>query len=127
MTDRDEDITRAMAPCIDELARCARFGDSSARDALWTAFASKLHRTTWQLWVPSAHRGMTGLWGREEVGQEAWLVVMKMVTRWKGDAGFAWYVFGVFPLRLRSTVYRKLARTAVPAGEEVTPIFPFEY
>lgn len=90
----DEDIW------LGQLARAARAGDRSARDALWLVVEPRLvrmaERTAWAF--PTLEQ--------DDVVQEVFPIFAALVAAWPGPGttgtGFAIYLFGMFRWRLHS-------------------------
>lgn len=95
---------------IDLLARRAREGEMAARDRLYTALAPRLHRKGYILrpWPNTPQH--IGIWDRDDVDQEGWIVYAELLAAWDGEMPFVPYLFARFPWRLRDRVLRGIGR-----------------
>lgn len=103
-------LERRLAPTV----HLAHHGDQQARDALFIAFQPKLSRFVGGIRAPRIHPDQTGIWDRDDVEQEAWLVFDELVRHWTPDRPFGRYILANFPWRLRDAVFRGIARRGVP-------------
>jgi len=110
----EDDIDPALERLLAEVARRAQSGDWAARDALYAAFEPKLSRFVRRIRVPFMPAGCVGLWERDDVQQEAWLVFAGIVASWPEDVLFGRYVLANFPWRLRDAIHRGVAKRSVP-------------
>lgn len=102
---------------VQELAVRARNGDNTARDQLFWALRPRLNRKSWFLksWPNTA--GMTGIWDRDDVRQETWLVFVDLLTAWDGKTKFVPYLLARFGWRLRDRILRGIGKRQNQFGE----------
>lgn len=95
---------------IEQLARQAREGEIAARDRLYTALAPRLHRKGYILrpWPNTPLE--TGIWDRDDVDQEGWIVFAELVAAWDGEMPFLPYFFARFAWRLRDRILRGIGK-----------------
>ena len=110
----NDEILPAFERTLQPIAVRAREGDWAARDALYTAFEPKLMRFVRRIRTPYAPSGAVGLWGPDDVAQEAYLVFVGVIASWPLEIPFGRYVLANFPWRLRDTVYRGIGKRNVP-------------
>jgi len=118
----DDDISPALERTLHPVAVRAQAGDWAARDALYTAFEPKLMRFARRIRVPFAPGGAKGIWERDDVTQEAYLVFIGVVESWPPSIPFGRYVLAHFPWRLRDAVHRGVGKRSVPPRTFGVPI-----
>jgi RNA polymerase sigma factor (sigma-70 family) len=118
----DDEILPAFERAVQPVAECAHLGDHAARDALYAAFEPKLMRFVRRIRVPYAPGDARGLWDRDDVAQEAYLVFLGVIESWSPAIPFGRYVLANFPWRLRDAVHRGIARRGVPPRTVAVPI-----
>lgn len=118
----DDDITLSLEQALHPVAVRAQDGDRAARDALYTAFEPKLMRFARRIRVPFAPGGAKGLWDRDDVVQETYLVFTAVVGNWPPAIPFGRYLLAHFPWRLRDAVHRGVGRRSVPPRTFGVPI-----
>ncbi len=118
----EDDISAHLERALRPVAERAQAGDWSARDALYTAFEPKLMRFARRIRVPWAPHGDHGLWERDDVAQEAYLVFFGVIESWSPGIPFGRYVLANFPWRLRDAVYRGFGKRTVPPRTFGVPI-----
>jgi RNA polymerase sigma factor (sigma-70 family) len=118
----DDVVLPAFDDRLGEIARRARAGDTGARDALYAAFEPKLRRLSFAVRPPFAPFGSQGVWDRDDVAQEAYLVFVELVDGWSDDHSFTAYIMSRFPWRLRDVIQRGVARPSVPPRRHEVPI-----
>jgi RNA polymerase sigma factor (sigma-70 family) len=118
----DDVVLPAFEEKLGEFARRAQAGDVDARDALFFAFQPKLARLMRVVRPPFAPTGSSGVWDRDDVGQEAYLVFIDLVLAWPGDVPLTAYLMSRFPWRLKDTIRRGVARSPVPPHRSLVPI-----
>jgi RNA polymerase sigma factor (sigma-70 family) len=64
--------------------------------------------------VPPAPTGSQGVWERDDVVQEAYLVFVEIIGNWSPEIPFGRYLLANFPWRLRDAVYRGVGKRQVP-------------
>lgn len=105
-------------PAFDEklgmFAIRAQQDDREARDALYFAFLPKLTRLMAHVRPPAVPPGAEGVWSRDDVEQEAYLVFLEIVDAWSGDVSFTSFLLSRFPWRLKDVFRRGIGRSAVP-------------
>jgi len=101
---------RTLGPIVER----AQAGDLAARDALFASFQPKIMRFVRRIRVPFVPDGARGLWERDDVAQEAYLVFLGVIESWPPAIPFGRYFLANFPWRLRDAVYRGVARRGVP-------------
>lgn len=111
-------LERRLAPTVLR----AHLGDNDARDALFLAFRSKLARFIRRIHTPRTRPDQVGIWDREDVEQEAWLVFDELIRSWTPERPFGRYILATFPWRLRDALNRGVARKGVPPRMTLVPI-----
>jgi RNA polymerase sigma factor (sigma-70 family) len=104
-------LERRLLPTVQR----AHAGCQEARDALYIAFGPKLERFTRRVHAPFLGDDRTGVWDRDDVEQEAWLVFDELIAQWTPERPFGRYILATFPWRLRDAVYRGIGRRGVPS------------
>ena len=106
---------------IDLLARQAREGEIAARDRLYAALAPRLHRKGYILrpWPNTPLE--VGIWDRDDVDQEGWIVFAELVSGWDGEMPFLPYLFARYPWRLRDRILRGIGKPLPRIGEVRVP------
>lgn len=107
-------ILPAFDDTLGEFAIRAQEGDQEARDALYAAFLPKLMRLMSALRPPYVPSGSQGIWNRDDVAQEAYLVFIDLVAAWSGDVSFTAYVLSRFPWRLKDVIHRGIGKSSIP-------------
>lgn len=110
----NDEILPAFERTLQPIAERAQAGDRDARDALFASFQPKIMRFVRRIRVPFVPDGDRGLWEREDVAQEAYLVFLGVIESWPPALPFGRYFLANFPWRLRDAVYRGVARRGVP-------------
>jgi DNA-directed RNA polymerase specialized sigma24 family protein len=118
----DDVILPAFDDTLGDLAIRAQEGDQEARDALYAAFLPKLTQLMSSLRPPFAPPGSQGIWNRDDVAQEAYLVFVELIDAWSGDVSFTAYVLSRFPWRLKDVVHRGIGKSPVPPRQYGVPI-----
>lgn len=127
----DDVILPAFDDTLGDFAIRAQEGDTDARDALFFAFLPKLERLMTHARPPSARNGMTGLWDRDDVEQEAYLAFLELVDGWSGDVSFTSWLLSRFPWRLKDAIRDGIGRPPMPprqhaVGIEQAELVPIE-
>lgn len=117
-----DDVSAAIEGRLRPTALRARAGCPVARDALYLALHPKLERFIRRVRVPHLGEGRTGIWDRDDVEQEAWLVFAELVEQWSPERPFGRYILATFPWRLRDAIYRGIGRRGVPTRMALVPI-----
>lgn len=114
-------IDREMVAAVNELARIAKAGDIAARDCLWCSLRARIDRVSWVLkpWPNSA--GITGIWDRDDVRQESWVVFAELLQTWDGKVSFVPYLLARFSWRLRDRILRGIGKRQTQYGEIRVP------
>ncbi len=103
-----EELTPALDALLTTIARRARAGDLAARNALYFALEAKIARFVRRYrYAPWSDDGR---WDADDVGQEAFLVFVELISAWPGEGSFGPYFLSRFPWRLRDAVIRRLIR-----------------
>lgn len=110
----NDEILPAFERTLQPIAERAQLGDHAARDALFAAFQPKIMRFVRRIRVPFAPGGAHGLWDRDDVAQEAYLVFLGVIESWSPSIPFGRYMLANFPWRLRDAVHRGVARRGIP-------------
>jgi RNA polymerase sigma factor (sigma-70 family) len=111
----DDELTPALERALEPVARRALAGDWAARDALHAAFEPKLMRFVRRIRVPFAPGGTAvGIWERDDVMQESYLVFVDLVANWTPGIPFGRYVLANFPWRLRDAIHRGIGKRNLP-------------
>lgn len=96
-----------IAPELDQvvsgIARARERTDAALRDALFDAYAQRLHRILIRLW----YRNLSGF-GCElaDLEQELYLIFVGLLDQWPGSGSFSAYVHGAVPWRLYDAARR---------------------
>jgi RNA polymerase sigma factor (sigma-70 family) len=109
-----DDLSAAIERRLRPTALRARAGCPSARDALYLALRPKLERFIRGVRVPFLGDDRTGIWDRDDVEQEAFLVFIELIDAWEPERPFGRYILATFPWRLRDAIYRGIGRRGVP-------------
>ncbi|MDP9356042.1 MAG: sigma-70 family RNA polymerase sigma factor [Chloroflexota bacterium] len=100
----DADPTPAAGCAVTVLAVAARAGDPDALASLYTSLEPKISRFV------RRYRGWErASWDAEDVSQEAYLALVRLLEQWSGEGPFLPYFFACYRFRLRDAVCR-LAR-----------------
>jgi RNA polymerase sigma factor (sigma-70 family) len=117
-----DDLSVAIERRLHPTALRARAGCPVARDALYLALLPKLERFIRGVRVPMFGDDRTGIWDRNDVEQEAFLVFTELLDGWEPERPFGRYVLATFPWRLRDAIYRGIGRRGVPTRMALVPI-----
>ena len=96
---------------IGDLAIAASQGDIAARDALYYSLQPRLDRISWVLRPWPNTPGMTGIWDRDDVQQESWIVFVELLEAWDRQVSFVPYLLARFAWRLRDRILRGIGRS----------------
>ena len=118
----DDVILPSFDETLGAFAIRAQQDDRAARDALYFAFLPKLTRMMMQVRPPYAPDGAEGIWNRDDVEQEGYLVFLELVDGWSGDVSFTAFLLSRFLWRLKDAIHRGVGRSSVPPRHVVTPI-----
>lgn len=110
----NDELSAATEHRLRPTALRARAGCPAARDALYLALHPKLERFIRRVRVPMFGDDRTGIWDRDDVEQEAFLVFIELLDQWETERPFGRYVLSTFPWRLRDAIYRGIGRRGVP-------------
>ncbi len=110
----NDDLSTATERRLRPTALRARAGCQAARDALYLALLPKLERFIRRVRVPVFSDDRTGVWDRDDVEQEAFLVFIELLDQWETERPFGRYILSTFPWRLRDAIYRGIGRRGVP-------------
>lgn len=104
---------------LQHLAVAARRGDVAARDLLYRSLQNRLHRIGWVLrpWPDTADE--TGIWERDDVRQESWLVFVDLLRAWNEEGSFVAYLLARFAWRLRDRILRGIGKSKRHFGHRV--------
>ncbi len=117
-----DDLSTATEGRLRPTALRARAGCPAARDALYLALHPKLDRFIRRVHVPVLSDTRTGIWDRDDVEQEAFLVFTELLDQWETERPFGRYILSTFPWRLRDAIYRGIGRRGVPTRMALVPI-----
>lgn len=106
---------------LQQLAALANAGDIAARDGLFFALQPRLHRIGYVLRPWPNTPVHTGLWERDDVDQECWLIFMDLLAAWDGDTPFVPFLLARFAWRLRDRILRGIGKSPVPTGTTRVP------
>lgn len=95
---------------IQKLAKRAQTGDIDARDQLFFALRPRLNRISWVLKPWPNSPGVTGIWDRDDVRQETWVVYAELLAAWDGTVSFTPYLLARFAWRLRDRILRGIGK-----------------
>lgn len=114
-------IDSSTVDTLHQLATQAQGGDIDARDRLYFSLEPRLHRIGYVLRPWPNSPDLTGLWDRDDVNQECWLIYMDLLTAWDGEASFVTYLLARFAWRLRDRILRGIGKPSVPLGTTRVP------
>lgn len=117
----DDVILPAFDDTLGAVAIRAQQGDTDARDALFFAYLPKLDRLMTTARPPYALAGMTGVWDRDDVEQEAYLVFVELLHGWSGDVSFTAWLLSRFPWRLKDAIRDGIAKPMTPPRHAQVP------
>lgn len=118
----DDVILPTFEETLGSFAMRAQQGDRIARDALFRAYLPKLDRLMRGIRPPFAPDGAEGIWTRDDVAQEVYLVFVDLVDTWAGDVDFTSYLLSRFSWRLKDVIYRGIGKPPVPPRWRAVPI-----
>ncbi|HWV22864.1 MAG TPA: sigma-70 family RNA polymerase sigma factor [Thermomicrobiales bacterium] len=118
----DDIILPTFEETLGSFAIRAQQGDRIARDALYAAYLPKLTRLAKGIRPPFAPDGAEGIWSRDDVTQEVYLVFVDLVDTWAGDVDFTAFLLSRFAWRLRDVVLRGIGKSSVPPRWRSVPI-----
>lgn len=118
----DDVILPSFDDTLGSFAIRAQEGDTDARDALFFAYLPKLDRLMNHARVPHAAHGETGVWDRDDVEQEAYLVFLDLVDSWSGDVSFTSWLLARFPWRLRNAIAYGIGKPSAPPRQRLIPL-----
>jgi RNA polymerase sigma factor (sigma-70 family) len=118
----DDVILPSFDETLGAFAIRAQQDDREARDALYFAFLPKLTRLMSAARPPFAGTGLEGIWNRDDVEQEAYLVFLELVDAWSGDVSFTAFVLSRFPWRLKDSIRRGIGKPSVPPRHAVVSL-----
>lgn len=95
---------------IQDLALQASEGDRAARDCLWFALQPRLDRVSHVLKPWPNTPSITGIWDRDDVRQETWMIFAELLESWNGKVDFVPYLLARFPWRLRDRILRGIGK-----------------
>lgn len=104
-------IDKAIVTAIHGLALAAKAGDVRARDELFFSLRPRLNRISWVLKPWPNGPEITGVWDRDDVHQETWVVFAELLEAWDATAGFVPYLFARFAWRLRDRILRGIGKS----------------
>lgn len=89
---------------IDRVAVAARTGSQEATTTLLLMFGPVLNRMADRQWRRAAGGRIGGAWDRDDLRQEAGLLLIRLVRGWQGEGPFGPYALAVLPRRLGEVV-----------------------
>lgn len=109
-------IDAATVAHVQALAIRAHAGDVAARDQLYFALRPRLDLISRVLrpW-PNTSREI-GIWGRDDVRQESWLVFTELLAVWDQSVSFIPYLLARFAWRLRDRILRGIGKSQTQFG-----------
>ena len=110
----NDELLPALEERLHSVAVRAKEGDRVARNGLYAAFEPKLIRIARRLNVPPAFGTDIGIWGREDIYQEAFIAFAELIDTWTVTIPFGRYILANIPWRLRDAVYRGVGKRGVP-------------
>lgn len=118
----DDVILPTFEQTLGSFAMRAQLGDRIARDTLFHAYLPKLNRLMRGIRPPYAPDGAEGIWSRDDVAQEMYLVFVDLVEAWAGDVDFTAFLLSRFAWRLKDAVFRGIGKPATPPRWSAVPI-----
>lgn len=103
-------IDSAAVAAIQSMAARAAAGDITARDVLWFAFQPRLDRVSHVLKPWPNTPSLTGIWERNDVRQESWIIFAELLDAWDREVSFVPYLLARFPWRLRDRILRGIGK-----------------
>ncbi|MEZ4665879.1 MAG: sigma-70 family RNA polymerase sigma factor [Thermomicrobiales bacterium] len=98
---------------VSALVRARDSSDAALRDALFDAYAARLHHILIRLW----YRSLSGFGCElDDLEQELYLIFIELLDNWSGSGSFSAYVHGAVPWRLYDAA-RRLAPRDRPLGD----------
>jgi RNA polymerase sigma factor (sigma-70 family) len=110
----NDELLPAVEERLHPVALRAKDGERAARNGLYAAFEPKIHRFAQRLTIPRVHGTDVGVWDRDDVLQEAFIVFAELTEAWTPTIPFGRYLLANLPWRLRDAVYRGVGRRGVP-------------
>jgi RNA polymerase sigma factor (sigma-70 family) len=107
-------IDPALDGILSELARGEDIISAELRNALYVAYAPRLHRILIRLWYRNLSEFGCDL---EDLEQELFLIFVLLVERWSGSGSLSAYLHGALPWRLYDAA-RRLAPRDRPLGDQ---------
>ena len=106
-------IDPALDRIVSDLARSDSAIDPALRNALFVAYAPRLHRILIRLWYRNLSEFGCEL---EDLEQELFLIFDSLLNRWSGAGSLSAYLLGAIPWRLYDAA-KKLAPRDRPLGD----------
>ncbi len=106
-------IDPALDEILSDLARGEDITGVELRNALYVAYAPRLHRILIRLWYRNLSEFGCDL---EDLEQELFLIFVLLLERWSGSGSFSAYLHGALPWRLYDAA-RRLAPRDRPLGD----------
>lgn len=116
-------IDRTTVVRIEALALAGHAGDAIARDRLYFALQARLQRIGWVLRPWPNTPAQTGLWDRDDVNQECWIVFVDLLGAWNTTVPFVPYLLARFAWRLRDRILRGIGKPQSQLGSIRIPEF----
>lgn len=101
---------------VEDLAILAQSGDCKARDQLFFALRPRLDRISWVLKPWPSSSTQTGIWDRDDVRQETWVVFAELLIAWDQSVNFIPYLLARFGWRLRDRILRGIGKSPSKFG-----------
>lgn len=115
------DIPAEMVTVIQNLAYAAKSGDIAARDELYACLEARFHCIGNILHPWPNTPAMIGIWDRDDVHQESWIIFVELLEAWEDDVPFVNYLFARFSWRLRDRILRGIGKPLPPIGSVRVP------
>lgn len=100
----DERILPHTEAILADVARLARRGDRAARDRLYHALLPKLRRIARGIYVPRSTSSSVGLWDRDDLEQELFVVFADVIDAWPEDIPIVAWVLSRMKWRLKDAM-----------------------
>lgn len=106
---------------IQALATQAASGKIDARDRLFFSLKPRLDIKSWLVRPWPNTPELTGVWDRDDVEQESWLIFIELLESWNGEESFVPYLFARFAWRLRDRILRGIGKSQNQLGTMRVP------
>lgn len=110
----DKEIDADTEDLLATLVLRAQTGDLAARDEIYGLLLPKVDRWVWRYW--RIVRTADALIEQDDLAHEGYLILVDLIERWPGEAGFGAYVLSRFPWRLSDAAWSLAGRSTRRRG-----------